>query len=411
MEQSKVKLVLRITKAVLLIVLLVFFYFYFFLDVFTKFKSRRTNMATREELFRKNGINGIQSPAITVCLSPNLKPSVLKKYNMTYLSSFHSREVLQKHNVTFSRLVQEASYRLNEDFEIKMGDRYLVNQYSLKLGRNKIKYDKENEIEVMVQEIPSPMFGFCLLIIPDTLLSVDKYYPVSITLNNSEMLKNSHNPMANLYLTSKYDYLGVVSGIWKNLNPCRVDINFAQGTTLIDVKQTRQTMVECDEYSPYHSFHDCFAKLIQPLIINNNCSNRCSGIHFQAYEVYLDVKLFEDECTLKEEECLLGPNGITKEMLNLVDQCPLQCNLTQFTATLTHSGNINMDGHGTNSADFILLSGSNAITINEEYWVYDNAGLIGAIGGSLGLFAGFSFYDCICMILDWIYSKTFENRI
>ena len=84
---------------------------------------------------------------------------------MTYLSSFHSREVLQKHNVTFSRLVQEASYRLNEDFEIKMGDRYLVTQYSLKLGRNKIKYDTDTEIEVMVQEIPSPMFGFCLLII------------------------------------------------------------------------------------------------------------------------------------------------------------------------------------------------------------------------------------------------------
>ena len=366
-------------------------------------------MATREELFRKNGMDGIQSPAITVCLSPNLKPSVLRKYNMTYLSSFHSREVLRKQNVTFSRLVQEASYRLNQDFEIKVGDRYLKNQYSLKLGHNQINYDIDTEIEVMVQEIPTPMFGFCLLLIPEALLSIDKYYPFSITLNNPEMVKNS-NSMANLYFTSKYDYLGVASGIWKNLKPCRVDINFAQGTTIIDVKQTRQTLVECDEYSPYHSFHDCFAKMIQPLILHNNCSNRCSDLQLQAYEVYLDVNLFEDECTLLEEECLMGPNGITKDMLNLADQCPLQCNLTQYTATLTHSGNINMDEDGINSADFILLSGSNSITVNEEYWVYDTTGLIGAIGGSLGLFAGFSFFDCICVILDCIYSKTLENK-
>ena len=50
-----------------------------------------------------------------------------------------------------------------------------------------------------------------------------------------------------------------------------------------------------------------------------------------------------------------------------------------------------------------------SITVNEEYWVYDTTGLIGAIGGSLGLFAGFSFFDCICLILNWIYSKTIEN--
>ena len=66
------KVVLRMTKAIILIVLLAFFYYYFFLDVFTKFKSRRTNVATREELYKKEGtIKGIKSPAITVCLSPS----------------------------------------------------------------------------------------------------------------------------------------------------------------------------------------------------------------------------------------------------------------------------------------------------------------------------------------------------
>ena len=40
-------------------------------------------------------------------------------------------------------------------------------------------------------------------------------------------------------------------------------------------------------------------------------------------------------------------------------------------------------------------SGSETKTIKEEYYVYDPPALVGTIGGSLGLFLGFSFYDCL----------------
>ena len=404
------KVVLRVTKAIILIVLLAFFYYYFFLDVFTKFKSRRTNVATREELYKKEGtIKGIKSPAITVCLSPSLKSSVLKKYNLTSLTTFqsHSQSKFKDLNLTFSALLQEAAFRLNHDYEIKIGSRYLPEAaLPLKIGNNQVDVGDEGKKNIEVQEIQSPMFGFCVLIMTNFTLGVHEHYPFSIRMK--ENVGNSY-PVAHLYFTSRYDYLGVVSGVWRNLKPCKVEVNFAHGTTIIDLKETRRTFVECDEFSPYHSFHDCFAKKFQGLLPNSKCLNRCSSIIFQAYEVYLNKTLFERECTLEEEKCLFGTNGILKNMLHIVDECPLQCNLTQYIATLTHSGNINMDEDGLNSADFILLSGSNSITVNEEYWVYDTTGLIGAIGGSLGLFAGFSFFDCICLILNWIYTKTIEN--
>ena len=48
-------------------------------------------------------------------------------------------------------------------------------------------------------------------------------------------------------------------------------------------------------------------------------------------------------------------------------------------------------------------SGSETRTINKEYYVYDTPALVGTIGGSLGLFLGFSFYDCLSQVIDFLF--------
>ena len=39
------------------------------------------------------------------------------------------------------------------------------------------------------------------------------------------------------------------------------------------------------------------------------------------------------------------------------------------------------------------------ITVYEEYVVYDFNGIVGMVGGSLGLFLGFSFFDVILLLI------------
>ena len=39
------------------------------------------------------------------------------------------------------------------------------------------------------------------------------------------------------------------------------------------------------------------------------------------------------------------------------------------------------------------------ITVYEEYVVYDFNGIVGTVGGSLGLFVGFSFLDIILLVI------------
>ena len=40
-----------------------------------------------------------------------------------------------------------------------------------------------------------------------------------------------------------------------------------------------------------------------------------------------------------------------------------------------------------------------------EYFVYDTLSMVGTVGGTLGLFVGFSFYDFICMVIDLFFDK------
>ena len=43
-------------------------------------------------------------------------------------------------------------------------------------------------------------------------------------------------------------------------------------------------------------------------------------------------------------------------------------------------------------------------TIKSEIRIHDEASLIGSIGGTLGLFIGFSFHGSICYLLDKLFS-------
>ena len=52
----------------------------------------------------------------------------------------------------------------------------------------------------------------------------------------------------------------------------------------------------------------------------------------------------------------------------------------------------------------IIEMGSNR-EYNREYLIYDTLSLIGTVGGTLGLFVGFSFYDFVIMIIRYLLSK------
>ena len=49
--------------------------------------------------------------------------------------------------------------------------------------------------------------------------------------------------------------------------------------------------------------------------------------------------------------------------------------------------------------------------INEEYLLFDNNGMIGSIGGTLGLFVGFSFLNIVTLLVDFLKKLIVKNEV
>ena len=81
---------------------------------------------------------------------------------------------------------------------------------------------------------------------------------------------------------------------------------------------------------------------------------------------------------------------------------------TEYSGITDFSENLNV-GYGNKSADMMFYYRSTSRTLVEEYEVYSTVGMIGTLGGSLGLFLGFSFYGVISDLLD-IFWKTITKQ-
>ena len=61
--------------------------------------------------------------------------------------------------------------------------------------------------------------------------------------------------------------------------------------------------------------------------------------------------------------------------------------------------------NATMNIEFLVGSESSTTNVYKEILIVDNIGLVGSLGGSLGLFVGFSFFGYVTPILDAIFER------
>ena len=111
-------------------------------------------------------------------------------------------------------------------------------------------------------------------------------------------------------------------------------------------------------------------------------------------------------------------NATTTRIVNFVQSCLNQAQFYQYSAVsydqfpLTPIEENFAEAEtlkiftNTSMLDISMEFSSNIRTVHDEVYILDGIGLLGSLGGSLGLFIGFSFFGYIANIID-----TFANII
>ena len=379
---------LLILRALLVIILLVIFFFFFFLQVFEQYSERLTNTAKIAEKAET-----IDVPTFSICTG--WRESIMQKYNVGPDIFFFppGNDANLPLNTTVRNLFDETTYKLSEDFSISISGDLLVPK-PLKVGRNEIK-EKGIIRSFKVKENPTYGIGMCYVIIPDQILMrpIQDTLTISITRN----LTDGNDEISKLFLQiSSNDTFNIINVKTSDV----MEYGFVSNDTYLKIDYTEENIEfikDCSESSIFK----CWAEKIADTK-EFNCTKKCVPVVFRSSMENIDHNI--PECFDNfEEYCMLGLEGIkTIEKLRSTCLKPCQNKASRLDiskvkgASIYKLGQVQLDIYFTVSPEKIFY---------KEYLIYDGFGMFGSIGGSLGLFVGFSIFDSLSPILEFLLKK------
>ena len=204
-----------------------------------------------------------------------------------------------------------------------------------------------------------------------------------------------------IWLTSDYDFLRIATQTSKSaFFPFQFTIPFAGiYTTQIKFRETIIKPLKCKISDPeYVSEQQCLVNMF----INENfspCPIKCTPIQMKGFQ-YVNKSASLKNCNKLEDEVCNGGPKVGSKMRDEFQNCLDPCNMITYKDSHLELREM-MYGkdYGQARASFDLTM-NNIRKIEKQVLVYDTTDVIGAIGGSLGLFLGFSFFDVISKCLD-----------
>ena len=137
------------------------------------------------------------------------------------------------------------------------------------------------------------------------------------------------------------------------------------------------------------SFYESFDMLLLDKI-SQKCPRKCLP--------YTSKNLSNPICKTEDEENCAS--NMLNEVLpdgSFINQCKKPCVITQYLETYEWNGNYySPDDY--KFAFYYILS-KNETIVYEEYLIHDLISMIGSVGGTLGMFIGFSFINVVNVII------------
>ncbi len=313
-----------------------------------------------------------------------------------------------RYNFTSSRsldVYNNSTYSLDADFNIF----YLVphsQKVRLKLGNNSIQDPSGQWLHLRMLETYSAYLGKCYTIQVDEEFRIKSI--ISIMIQFTGTLSEDERPKTmSIYLIREVERYRVMMGAWQGSQPFIFDVETNYTGFAIFQKSIVQSLPGKDTRNHCTDIEDPgYSSTLCKLIhvgkqFSDKMANDCNGVicyvakHRDLFTVMnLTTTYCQDPNDFKCQANVMME--IMQEDFGHI--CPEQCTNIHYTARILSQ--YNYEESMRNGLVFNLLLDSEYVVIKEEVLLFDFPTFVGSVGGSLGLFLGFSFFDCASFITD-----------
>ena len=223
--------------------------------------------------------------------------------------------------------------------------------------------------------IDSSLRGSCLKIQPDFNIKAVPYLFKLEFKANSNLSEMDQPKKISVFMTSKIGWHGIVTNIWPQFQPSVLELDINSFYFYIVSKTTEYVFAKVNE-TP----EDCFSRHIQTF----SCPRKCQFASFSP-----QLPMCKDS---QEFKCIIG-NGYLK---NMWARCSQVGRGLAFYGHISRIHKQREDNWTTVAFDL----NSMLKEIREEVDVITMSEFIGSVGGSLGMFFGFSIATHILFLFD-----------
>ena len=358
---------------------MILFVLFYMQDQMNDYIKRRTTLSTRFDM-----LDEMEFPTTTICMQEGMKESVKDDYGLSENYEFWLNSYGPPNN-TLSETFEDLSFILNRDFTIGIVQFPIptLKVENLSLGINLVPTPFSNGIfdSYFVEPMKTIYYGTCYKIQPinsGTWFN-DHWVRITVSLLIDNLKKKKDRPKGfDIYLTSNKTWHGVIGSEWKRFKPTLKSIKFGKQNPKLSIRNIEKIYKEGIENST-----SCYT---DELIKTANCSFMCD---------LLNTKDLPECNTFEELKCMY-------ENWNWIHNCLRHKVVKSYSPTIRHS----IASDYESKVDISFESKESQIV--EEIDIISFPSLIGSIGGSLGMFFGFSISGYFHMIIDKFFGRYFS---
>ena len=340
-------------------IFIVLFVTFYVKDLMSDFIEGRSTMTSQYQI-----VKSIEFPTVTLCMVPGHKSSIIKKYDLGPAWDILRENISYK---SLSALFNEASYINGRDLNI------LDNTKELLANKTKLKYS--------LDPINTNHHGTCYKLQPfSSITKMPQYLALRIVLKS---IKDEDKPTGvKVYLTSNRTWQNIAMERWPQINPTKFFIEFKDKGL---VKGMKLKLTENIFHEGTADVADCHRNLF---LANFNCTIKCN---------FLSYNSLPNCNSTQDQNC--ADVGRKNNQKDFEDCFKVKQFLTYNPATYDLLWNPML-----NSSTIQLFMSIQDLRkeVREEVKAITPESFIGSLGGSVGMFFGFSFTSTILYFCEKI---------